>query len=209
MSHEPQWLTWVRALESIAQTGLTYTHNPYDQQRYTQILDLVAQMTAAHTNTDLAVIHDLFRQNSGPGTPKLDVRGVVFYEDALLMVRETSDGGRWTLPGGWADVNETPAETTVREVYEESGYRTRAVKLLALYDKTRHDHPPDFYYIYKAFFLCEIVGGEPRTSLETSEVAFFREDDIPDALSLGRVTSRQIARFFHHYRNPQLPTDYD
>lgn len=206
---EPRWLTWVRLLESIAQTGLTYTQNPYDKQRYIQILDLVAEMTAAQSDVDLAVIQGLIHSNTGPGTPRLDVRGVVFQDDALLMVRETSDQGRWTLPGGWADVNETPSQTTVREVFEESGYRTHATKLLALYDKTRHDHPPDFYYIYKAFFRCEITGGEPRISLETSEVAFFREADIPRDLSLGRVTHGQIARLFEHYRRPDLPTDYD
>jgi ADP-ribose pyrophosphatase YjhB (NUDIX family) len=108
-------------------------------------------------------------------------------------------------------VNESPAETTVREVFEESGYRTRAVKLLALYDKARQTHPPGIIYVYKSFFRCEITGGAPATSLETSEVAFFREDELPgrDDLSLGRVTPEQLARLFDHYRNPDLPTDFD
>ncbi|MDX1993865.1 MAG: NUDIX hydrolase [bacterium] len=206
---EPKWLGWVRLLESLAQTGLSYTQNPYDQQRYQQLLDLAAEMAASLSEADDELVRGLFAGNVGPGTPKVDVRGVVFKDDAVLMVRETSDSHRWTLPGGWADVNETPSEATVREIFEESGYRTRPVKLLALYDKTRQDQPPDFYYIYKVFFLCELTGGTAQGSLETSEVAFFKEDEIPQELSLGRVTHRQLKRFFEHHRQPDLPTDFD
>jgi ADP-ribose pyrophosphatase YjhB (NUDIX family) len=114
----------------------------------------------------------------------------------------------WTLPGGWADVNESPAEAVVREVYEESGYQTRAVRLLALYDRRKHDHPPHPWHIYKVFFKCELVGGAPATSIETDGVAFFHKDEIPP-LSVGRVTAAQIARFFEHYHNPSWPADFD
>lgn len=206
---DSQLLAWARALQSIAQTGLTYTDNPYDRERYRQISAIAGEMIAAQAGVDAAVIHTLLAQETGPGTPKLDVRGVVFKDDALLLVREVSDGNRWTLPGGWADVNESPAETTAREVWEESGYRVKAVKLLALLDKTHHDHPPDIFYIYKAFFLCELLGGAPQTSLETSEVAFFREDELPDDLSIGRVTPAQLRRLFAHRHNPHLPADFD
>jgi len=206
---EPKWLEWTRSLQSIVQTGLNYTQNPYDKQRYIQITDILAEIVATYSDTDLSIVRDLFAQQYGPSTPRMDVRGVVFKDDALLMVRETLDNNRWTLPGGWADVNETPAESTVREVYEESGYIVKATKLLALLDKTKHGHPPDMFYIYKVFFLCEITGGEATNSLETSEVAFFREDELPTDLSQGRVTMGQLKRFFEHHRNPDLPTDFD
>jgi ADP-ribose pyrophosphatase YjhB (NUDIX family) len=153
------------------------------------------------------VIRDLFAGQVGYATPKIDVRGAVFRDDAILLVKERSDGC-WTLPGGWADVGDSPAEAVVREIAEESGYLTRAVKLLALYDRNKHGHPPIPDHAYKLFFLCEIIGGAPAESTETNGVGFFAEDELPN-LSLTRVTPAQIARLFAHNRNPNLPTDFD
>jgi ADP-ribose pyrophosphatase YjhB (NUDIX family) len=139
----------------------------------------------------------------------VDVRGVVFKASKILLVREILDNHRWTLPGGWADVNETPGESVEREVFEESGFHTKAVKLLAVYDRTKQGHPNPFpYHVYKLFFLCEIIGGNAAISQETSEIDFFSEDHIPE-LSTSRVTRNQIERFFEHYRNPDWPTDFD
>jgi ADP-ribose pyrophosphatase YjhB (NUDIX family) len=144
----------------------------------------------------------------GHATPKVDVRGVVFRDEAILLVRERADG-RWSLPGGWADVYDSPSEATVREIWEESGYRTRAVKLLALYDRTKQGHTPMPFHAYKVIFQCEITGGEPQGgSVETDGVGFFREGELPE-LSISRVTAAQIARFFEHLRHPEWPADFD
>jgi ADP-ribose pyrophosphatase YjhB (NUDIX family) len=132
---------------------------------------------------------------------------VVFRDGAILLVKERQDG-LWALPGGWADVNESPSEAVVREVFEESGYQTRAIKLLALYDRRKHAHPPHLYHIYKLFFCCELLGGTPAPSLETEAVGFFQEHALPE-LSIMRVTPAQIARLFEHYRHPNWPTDFD
>ena len=204
---EPRWLEWARELQSIAQAGLTYAKDPFDVERYQAVQRMAAEMLTAQTGEDADRIHDLFVGEYGHPTPKVDVRGAVFQGDTILLVKERVDGG-WTLPGGWADVNESPAEAVVREVFEESGYQTRVVKLLALYDRRKHEHPPHPWHIYKVFFQCELVGGAPATSIETDGVAFFHKDDIPP-LSVGRVTAAQIARFFEHYRNPNWPTDFD
>jgi ADP-ribose pyrophosphatase YjhB (NUDIX family) len=204
---DPRWLEWARQLQTIAQAGLTYAQDPFDVERYQAVRRLAAEIVAAYTDTDLARVHDLFAGEFGHPTPKVDVRGVIFRGDAILLVKERVDGG-WTLPGGWADVNESPAEAVVREVYEESGYQTRVLKLLALYDRRKHDHPPHPWHIYKIFFQCELVGGAPATSIETDGVAFYRQDNIP-SLSVGRVTTAQIARFFEHCQNPDWPTDFD
>jgi ADP-ribose pyrophosphatase YjhB (NUDIX family) len=155
----------------------------------------------------LSYVRNLFAGQVGHATPKVDVRAVVFRDDAILLVRERAEG-RWTLPGGWADINESPSEAVVREAYEESGYRIRAVKLLALYDRNKHAHPPYPFHAYKLFFQCELVGGAPVQSVETDSIGFFREDELPE-LSLMRVTPAQIARCFEHYRHPDWPTDFD
>jgi ADP-ribose pyrophosphatase YjhB (NUDIX family) len=164
-------------------------------------------MMAAHSELELDLVRDLFRDETGAATPKVDVRAAVFQDDAILLVKERDDG-LWTLPGGWADPNESPSEAVVREVYEESGYRTRATKLLALYDRDKHGHPPYLFHVYKLFFQCELVGGAPSPSVETEEVAFFREDELPE-LSLTRVMPSQISRLFAHRRHPEWPTDFD
>ena len=204
---EPNWLTWARKLQAIGQNGLAYSKDPFDIERFEEIRELALEILQNYTDSDLPRIRDLFAGEHGHATPKVDVRGVVFNEDAILLVRERADG-KWTLPGGWVDVNESPSESVVREVFEESGYQTKALKLLACYDRNRHPHPPHLYHVYKLFFYCEILGGSPSTSYETDGVDFFKQDAIPE-LSTGRVTSTQIDRFFEFLRSPDLPTDFD
>lgn len=204
---DPQWLIWVKELQALAQNGLTYGRDPYDHERYTALQKIAAEIAARYTEVPLPLIQKLFAQESGYATPKVDVRGVVLRNDRILLVRERSDG-LWTLPGGWVDVNDAPSTAVEREVREESGYETRAVKLLALYDRNRHNHPPHAAHIYKLFFLCQLVGGSPMHSTETNGVDFFAEDQLPP-LSTTRVTATQIARAFAHYRNPTWPTDFD
>jgi len=210
---QDQWLIWARRLQALAQSGLAYTKNPFEIERYNAVREIAFEILAAGSELALDEVRDLFSGEEGYATPKVDVRGVVFRpdlssgRDSILLVRELRDG-LWTLPGGWADVNDSPAEATVREVYEESGYQTRAVKLLACYDRSKHGHPPYGFHIYKLFFQCQLLGGEASGSIETADAGFFREDEIP-ALSLPRVTPEQIARFFAHRRHPEWPTDFD
>lgn len=202
-----KWLEWAKKLQAIAQNGLTYTENPFDIERYKSLQAITAEMMATYSNQEPSYVLDLFNQEIGYATPKVDVRGAVFRGDTLLFVKEREDGC-WTLPGGWADVGDSPSEVVVREVQEESGYLTRAVKLLAVYDRDHQGHPPLAHYVYKLFFQCELISGSPSISIETDEVAFFGENEIPE-LSLGRVLPTQIKRLFQHYRNPNLPTDFD
>ncbi|MDF5714623.1 MAG: NUDIX domain-containing protein [Rhizonema sp. NSF051] len=161
------------------------------------------------SNAEVSYVVDLFDKEKGYATPKIDVRAAVFRDDKLLLVKEKEDGC-WTLPGGWADIGDSPSEAVVREVYEESGYQTKAVKLLAVYDRSdpRHRHPPFQYYVYKLFFQCELIGGTATESFETEGAEFFGEHEIPQ-LSLTRVVPIQITRVFEHYRHPNYPTDFD
>jgi ADP-ribose pyrophosphatase YjhB (NUDIX family) len=207
---EPDWLIWARELQAIAQTGLAFSRDPYDRERYEALRALAAKMFAARTDAPAERIAALFAGESGYATPKIDVRAAVFDRaERLLMVRETSDGGRWTLPGGWADVNRTAAENAVKEALEESGYAVRVLKLAALWDRTRQRHPAGLFSCAKVFFVCEPIGGAATTSHETSEVGWFAEADLPQDLSLARVLPRQLARMFAHWRDPALPTDFE
>ena len=202
----PNWLEWSQRLNAIAQIGLTYASG-FDIDRYQQIRDLAVEIAERHTDASNEKIHGLFSHDIGYATPKVDARGVMFQGDSILLVKEAVDG-LWTLPGGWADIGDSPSEAVEREILEESGYEAKATKLLAVYDRSRHDHPPHEFYVYKLFFLCELVGGEARPSNETLDVQWFAEDAIPP-LSIGRVTPKQIARFYEHMRHPDFPTDFD
>jgi ADP-ribose pyrophosphatase YjhB (NUDIX family) len=204
---EPAWLEWARRLNALAQTGLAFAENPYDIERYTAIRTIAAEMIAHQAGLDAERVLSLLVSDAGYATPKVDVRGVVFRDGKLLLVQERSDG-LWTLPGGWADVGDSPADAVVREIREESGFETRARKLLALLDRNRHGHPPHLNHIYKVFIQCQIVGGSPTTSHEIQGMGFFAEDEIPD-LSLTRNVPTQIARMFEHHRHPDLPADFD
>lgn len=206
-NHDPMWLAWAKKLQEIAQSGLHYADDEFDRERYEIVRRVAAEIMAHHADVDADQVEDLFAAEQDHATPKIDVRAVVFREDAILLVRERSDGC-WTVPGGWADVNESASEAAAREALEESGYRVRPAKLLAFYDRSKHDHPPHAFHIYKAFFLCELVGGAPVHSHEISEVAFFPEDALPP-LSIGRVTEAQIHRFFALRHDPHRPTDFD
>src|ERR1700722_5461743 len=207
MSQEPQWLSIAREGRAIAQTGLAFTADGFDHQRYQRLRELAALLMAQGSGEHESIL-ELLRQEKGYATPKGDVRGAAFVDGRVLMVREISDG-RWTLPGGWADVNQSAAECVVREIAEESGFAARTLKLAAVHDYQRSNHPARHLdCIYKLFFVCEITGGAARASDETSEVAFFARDALPP-LSLGRTTAAQIDRMFQHAESPQLPTDFD
>jgi len=207
--NSPRWMEWVRTLQAISQTGLHYAQSPYDIQRYREIGALAAAMLAEHTTLDIAEILTLHAAEFGYATPKVDVRGIVFRDERILLIREIMDAGRWTVPGGWADVNETPAQAVVREVSEESGFETRAVKLLAVYDREQQGHAPPFpFHVYKLFFLCELIGGEARPNEEASEIDFFARDALPE-LSVSRVTDRQIQHFFDLLDRPDAATEFD
>lgn len=200
-------LDWARKVQAIAQNGLAFTHDPFDRERFSQLTELVASMLATELDIPLAQAKGFWEGEEGYATPKVDVRGGIFEEGRVLLVRERSDG-KWTLPGGWVDVNDSPSGAVAREIREESGYEARPVKLAALVDKRRHPHPPGIHHVYKLFFLCERTGGAPALSSETDGVQFFALDALPE-LSTGRVLASQIERLYQHQLHPELPTDFD
>ncbi len=168
---------------------------------------LAATLIAQRSGREQQALLEQFRLETGYATPKVDVRAAIFVQGRVLLVREISDGA-WTLPGGWADVNQSAAECVVREVAEESGYQVRALKLAAVYDYRKRNRPHHLDSIYKVFFICELTGGSARDSIETSGTAFFARDALP-ALSIGRTTAAQIERMFQHAEQPDLATDFD
>ncbi|HWD91347.1 MAG TPA: NUDIX hydrolase [Verrucomicrobiae bacterium] len=208
MTSEPRPWALARKLQAIAQTGLEFNTNEYDRERYELIGKIAAELMAAHCDTPIETFQKIFDAQDGYATPKVDVRAAVFRDGKILLVREAADG-LWTLPGGWADVNDAPHEAVEREVREESGFYAKATKLAAVYDRAKHPHePPLPFHVYKMCFVCEIISGEATPSRETPEVAFFAPDALPP-LSISRILEFQIRRLWEHAKNPALPTDFD
>lgn len=196
-----------RRLHALARTGMHFCAGEYDRERYAEIERIAAELLAGPEPADREALLALWASERGYVTPKVEVRGAVFREGRVLLVREAADG-RWTLPGGWADVNESPSQAVEKEIEQESGFRARAVKLAALYDRSRHGHGPSLHHGWKAFFLCEITGGAARGSYETDAVGFFDPAELP-AMSLGRSTPAQVLRMREHWLDRGLATDFD
>jgi ADP-ribose pyrophosphatase YjhB (NUDIX family) len=200
------WLEWAKRIKAIAQNGLAYSENEFDIERYQQLQVLAAEIIEQYSNHSFEKVHNILAKEDGYATPKVDVRGVVFKNDKILLVKEKSDG-KWTLPGGWADVHATPTENVVREIREESGYVTKVVRLLAVYDRSKHPHYPQYpFHFYKMFFLCEITGGSLKPGLETTDCGFFTLDDLPE-LSTRRITFGQIRSMFELRNEQQTECD--
>ena len=199
---------WAQRLQAIAQIGLTYSRDPFDVERFMQVRQIAAEMlTSGSSETPAESLIELFKRNFGYATPKVDVRAAVFQDERILLVKERSDNC-WTLPGGWADVGDAPSVAVTREVREESGYEVNVKKLAAVFDRELHGHPPYPFHSYKLFFVCEVTGGSPKTSLETLAVDFFPEDALPP-MSMPRVTPTQIQHMFEHWRHPEWPATFD
>lgn len=202
------WFDVVRRLKTISQAGKTFAKDHYELKRHQDIEEICAEIMADCTGNDAGDVRHVFQQDTGYPTPKVDCRGVIIQDGKVLLVKEIEDGG-WTLPGGWCDNGMPASENVEREIWEESGYEARAQRLLAVYDRDTQGHfPPYPFNIYKLFFLCEITGGAPKPSNETSEIAWFAEDEIP-ALSKARTTEKQLKQFFEMVRENNCTTLFD
>lgn len=206
---QTDWLGIAQRLQALAQAGLAYSPNAFDAERYEEVQALSMRLMAGLTGEPVTQLHALFAGEIGYPTPKVDIRAVLFRGcDEVLLVQEKLDGNRWSLPGGWADVGYTPFEVAVKEVNEETGLSTQAVRLLALLDKKQHAHPPQPWYVYKAFVRCRVVGGELQAdTVETARARWVHRTELPTlALSTDRVTQAQLERLFAFAHEPDLPT---
>jgi ADP-ribose pyrophosphatase YjhB (NUDIX family) len=203
----PRWLEWARAIQALSQSGLTFTQNEYERERYLRLSEIAAEIVAHHDESSKEAWQKNFLSQRGYATPKIDVRGAVMRDEKILLVQERADE-RWCMPGGWADVGEKPSEMVVREVWEESGFRVVPRKVIGVYDANRTGRPLEFYHAYKIIFLCEIIGGASRSSNETLAVDFFDFDNLPP-LSSNRTNEKHLAEAWAHVKDSMRPTAFE
>jgi ADP-ribose pyrophosphatase YjhB (NUDIX family) len=203
----PRWLAWAREIQALSQTGLAFSENDYERQRYTRLAEIAAEMIHSHTGLPESDLLADFLEQPGYATPKVDVRAAVVRDGQILLVQERVDE-RWCMPGGWADVGDLPSETVIREVWEESGFRVVPRSVVGVYDANRSGRSLSLYHAYKIVFQCEITGGQARPSHETLAVGFFSFDALPP-LSSNRTHPRHLADVQAHLQDPRLPARFD
>lgn len=201
-----KWIAWAREIFSMSQAGLTYSQNEFDIERYKRLQEITAEMLESQSELSKESVLKSFSMQAGYATPKIDVRGAVVHEGKILLIQEKMDG-RWAMPGGWADLGNTPASVAEREVWEESGYHVKAEKVVAVLDANRIE-PMEFYHAFKIIFLCTLIGGEPHVSHETLAVDFFELNELPP-LSLYRTNENMLREVFAHVQDPQRRTVFD
>jgi ADP-ribose pyrophosphatase YjhB (NUDIX family) len=201
------WLAWARELQALGQTGLAFNQDEYNSHRYRRLLQIAAEIVAAHTRLDALGVAENFAVQPGYATPKVDVRAAVVRGGRILLVQERADR-RWAMPGGWADVGDLPSAMVAREAREESGLEVAARKVIGVYDANRGGTPLEFYHAYKVMFLCDVLGGEPRPGDETLAVDFFDAAALPP-LSRERTNERHIAEALAHAIDPSRAAAFD
>ena len=202
----PRWVSWAQELQSLAQAGLEYSKDPYDLDRFRRIREIAAEMTAEGTGLPLEQVTGLFCGESGYQTPKLDTRAALFQDGKVLLVQERD--GRWALPGGWVDVDQSVRSNTVKEVLEEAGLEAEPLRLIAVQDRNLRNPPPYIYGVCKIFVLCRALGGQFRPNLETLDSGYFPLDALPP-LAEEKTTAQQIELCFKAYLDPNWVVPFD
>lgn len=190
-----QQLELIKRIKALADTGLVYSEDEYNKERYGELREISIQLLENVTNIPLNVLKNFFMPETDYPTVKVDVRGFVLNDgNKILMAKEQIDG-KWTIPGGWADIGYSPSEVVIKEIEEETGLHCSVDRLLAVYDKRMHPHPPQPFYIYKLIFLCKIETGELKHGFDMEGAAFFPVDDLP-ILSKDRILKIQIEQLY-------------
>lgn len=202
-----KWLKWAIEIQSLAQTGLTYTNNVYDIERYERLREISAEMIAEKSNLSLDKVKNLFCNEKGYQTPKIDTRAVIFKDNKILLTHENN--GTWSLPGGWCDVLESVGSNTKKEVKEETGLDVETVKIISIQDRNKHNKPIYAYGVCKVFVLCNVTGGEFTKNIETTEIKYFSLDKIPDNLAEEKTNREQIEMCFKAIKDENWQTQFD
>ncbi len=202
-----KWLKWAIEIQSLAQAGLAYTDNVYDIERYERLRKISAEMIKEKSNISLDKVNNLFCNETGYQTPKIDTRAVIFKDDKILLTHENN--GTWSLPGGWCDVLESVASNTIKEVKEETGLDVETIKIIAVQDRNKHNKPIYAYGVCKIFVLCNVIGGEFIENIETTEIKYFLLDEIPNNLAEEKTNKEQIEMCFKAYKDERWQTKFD
>ena len=195
-------------LKATADTGLLYNTNPYDRERYEAIRETSLRIMEIIGVDQLEGIRNSFLPATDYPTAKVDLRALILSpEGGILLAKERADGC-WSLPGGWADVGASPRENIIKECKEETGLEVIPERLLAVFDKAKHAHPPQAEYVYKLVFLCTTTTTALKAGFDVLDVQFFPLDQLP-ALSENRILKSQIELAYNLAHDENAQTYFD
>lgn len=202
-----KWLEIAREIQQLAQTGAAFAVTDYEKNRYKRLNEITAEIIDHHTTLEKEAVTKVLMDHPGYATPKIDVRAAVIKDGKILLVQESTDNC-WAMPGGWADVGNIPSEVAIRETKEESGFDVKPKKVIGVYDANRVGGRLEFFHAFKIIFLCELIGGEAKSSDETLDVNFFDFNELPP-LSANRTNEKHLDEIKHHLSNPERKTFFD
>ena len=202
-----QWLKWAIEIQSLAQSGLAYTDNVYDIERYKRLREISAEMLVEKTNLNICKVKDLFCNEVGYQTPKIDTRAAIFKDNKILLTHENND--TWSLPGGWCDVLESVKSNTIKEVKEETGLNVNPTKVISIQDRNKHNKPIYAYGVCKIFVLCDLIDGKFKKNIETTEIKYFSLSGLPINLANEKTTKEQIQMCFRAFNSTNWITQFD
>ncbi|GEO11269.1 NUDIX hydrolase [Segetibacter aerophilus] len=181
----------LQRLKSLADIGLLYSKDEYDKERYLELQQIGWSLLSQFSNTSFEEVKAILPPAKDYPTAKVDIRGLMISENKkVLLVKESMDG-KWSLPGGWGDIGYSPKETIVKEFKEETGLDVIPERLLAVFDKKMHAHPPQAFYVYKMVFLCKPKTIDISKGFDVLDVQYFPMDSLPE-LSQDRILESQI-----------------
>ena len=202
-----KWIEWATEIQAIGQTGLEYCKDVYDKERYERLREIASEIMEQYTQIPTDQIKDLFCNEKGYQTPKVDVRAVIVKDHKILLIKQKEEQ-EWAIPGGWADINLSVKENVAKEAKEEAGLIVNPYKIIAIQDRRKHNKPVLAYTIYKIFVLCEVIEGKFEENSETEESEFFELEKLPK-LSIDRNTKEQIAMCIEAAENEDWMTIFD
>lgn len=192
-------VNWAVELQFLAQNTLTFSKNKFDIERAERLREISCEMLSYKYNTPVDTIKKIFANEVGYKTPKIENRAAIIKDNKILLVREQIDN-KWSMPGGYQDVNRTIRENVIKESSEEAGALVKPIKTIALLNYNKHHDYSFPLGMLKVIVLCEYVSHSFEENSETAEAKFFSLDELPE-LSANRTTIHQINMAFDCYNN--------
>jgi ADP-ribose pyrophosphatase YjhB (NUDIX family) len=170
------FFTALEEIRGIAQNGLIYCNNEHDRLKYSRLLEIAIAQYSELLDLDIEIIRDLFLKNTGIITPKVGVNAAVFKEGKLLICLRKDDNC-WEVPGGWAELSESPRNTIIRELMEETSLNIKPEQVIEVFSRKPGDFGQPFTSFHILYF-AKYVSGEFLESNETKDFQWITKEDL-------------------------------
>ncbi|MEL0445969.1 NUDIX hydrolase [Streptococcus pneumoniae] len=190
------FVKYLQRMIALTDTGLTFTKDPFDRERYEDLRGLLSEMLNQASDLDAEELAEVLKPTSAYATPLMDVRAWIVEDEKICLVRGQGEND-WALPGGFGEVGYSPTENILKEIEEETGFEAKVERLLAVFDTNRFQLQSKQYA--KFVFECKLLDGQFQKNQEIADLQFFAIDQLPN-LSEKRITKEQIEILWQVYQ---------